>query len=55
MRSFELDVLHDPDGGRFYNRNGYLFVSQLTESNIPELLEPGLKVMHIPDIDFDTH
>jgi hypothetical protein len=25
------------------------------ESNIPELLEPGLKVLHIPDVDYETH
>ncbi len=55
LRSFEIDVYYDPDGGRFYNRGGNTLVGQSSESNIPELLEPGYKVMHIPDVDYNTH
>ena len=55
MRGFELDVFNDPEGGRFYNRQGLRFINEPVESNIPELLEPGLKVLHIPDVDYETH
>jgi hypothetical protein len=55
MRGFELDVYNDPEGGRFYNRQGLRFVGEPVESNIPELQEPGLKVLHIPDVDYETH
>jgi hypothetical protein len=55
MRGFELDLYNDPEGGRFYNRQGLRFVGEPVESNIPELLEPGLKVLHIPDVDYETH
>jgi hypothetical protein len=55
MRGFELDVFNDPEGGRFYNRQGLRFINEPVESNIPELMEPGLKVLHIPDVDYETH
>jgi hypothetical protein len=55
MRGLELDLYNDPEGGRFYNRQGLRFVNEPVESNIPELMEPGLKVLHIPDFDYETH
>ncbi len=55
VRSFEIDIYHDPEGGRFYNRQGNVFVGESAESGIPELLEPGYKVIHIPDLDYNTH
>ncbi len=55
MRSFEIDIFHDPSGGRFYNRTGNSLVGQPEASNIPELQNPGLKVLHILDIDYNTH
>jgi hypothetical protein len=55
MRGFELDMYNDPAGGQFYNRQGLRFVGEPVASNIPELQEPGLKVLHIPDIDYETH
>lgn len=56
IRQFELDIYHDPDGGRFYNQMGLEFIlDQDPESGIPELLEPGMKLLHIPDIDYRTH
>jgi len=55
MRGLELDVFNDPEGGRFYDRQGLRFVNEPVESNIPELMEPGLKVLHIPDFDYETH
>ncbi len=55
MRSFELDVYYDPDGGRYYDRAGNLIVFEPTASEIPELQEPGYKIIHIPDLDYNTH
>jgi hypothetical protein len=54
IRQIELDVFADPDGGRYYQRKGYLAVGMNPDSGIPELLEPGYKVMHVQDIDFAT-
>jgi hypothetical protein len=55
MRTLELDVFNDPQGGQFWSRQGLKFVNEAVESNIPELQEPGLKVLHIPDFDYETH
>jgi hypothetical protein len=55
MRSFEIDIYADPQGGRFYNRQGNIFIGQPVASGIDELREPGFKVLHIPDIDFETN
>ena len=55
MRGLEIDLYNDPEGGRFYNRQGLKFISEPVASNIPELLEPGLKVLHVPDFDYETH
>lgn len=55
VRSFEIDVYYDPEGGRFYNRRGNVFIGEAEESNIPALLEPGYKVIHLPDLDYNTH
>jgi hypothetical protein len=55
MRALELDVFNDPAGGRFYERQGLRFVNEPTASNLPELLEPGMKVLHVPDFDYETH
>ncbi len=55
LRSFEIDIYNDPNGGLFYNRNANRFVHMTVESHIAELQQPGLKVLHIPDIDYETH
>ncbi len=55
LRTFELDVYYDPDGGRYYNRQGNVLVFESAESGIPELQEPGYKIIHIPDLDYNTH
>ncbi len=61
IRSFELDVYRDPHGNLFNNPQGYLY---LNERRIPlqyddldsiGLSQPGLKVLHIPDLDFRSH
>lgn len=55
MRSFEIDIYADPQGGRFYNRQGNVFANLPVASGINELNNPGFKVLHIPDIDYETH
>ena len=55
IRQIEIDVYHDPEGGLFYNQRGNLFIGLPVPSGIEELLDPGLKVLHFPDIDYRTH
>ena len=55
VRSFELDVYRDPEGGLFYNRLGNAFAGLDPSSGEEELQEPGLKLLHFPDFDYHTH
>ena len=55
IRSIELDVFNDPDGGMFFPRRGNAVLGLDPLSNEPALLEPGLKVLHYPDLDYNTH
>lgn len=55
IRQIELDLYLDPNGGLFHKRLGYQFVGKSINSNEPKLTKPGIKIMHIPDIDFNTH
>ncbi len=55
LRNFEIDIYADPEGGRFYNRQGNIFNGIPVASGIDELRKPGFKVLHIPDIDYKTH
>ncbi|MDE0110408.1 MAG: phosphatidylinositol-specific phospholipase C1-like protein [Bryobacterales bacterium] len=61
LRKLELDVFHDPEGGRYRRPYG---LEMLRQANLlPEppydpqgfMQEPGLKVLHIQDIDFRSH
>lgn len=54
VRSIELDVYDDPAGGLFYNRMGLAVLGMSPESGEPALLQPGLKVLHFPDLDYNT-
>ena len=54
LRTFELDVYADPDGGRFTQpvlASTIGFQDPLLPSNLGQ---PGLKVLHIADIDWRT-
>lgn len=55
MRSFELDIYYDPKGGRYYKRQGNALRFRSTKSNVDALLWPGMKVLHISDIDYNTN
>jgi len=61
LRALEIDVVHDPQGGLFAHPRG---IGLVAENNLPPgplydpdglMKKPGLKVMHIPDIDFRSN
>ncbi len=54
IRQIEIDVFADPAGGLYSIRHGLVAVNEDTDSHIPELLEPGFKVLHIQDLDFES-
>ena len=60
LRGLELDVFHDPQGGRYKNPFGQQLIKE--QGGEPKsfdkenkLLLPGLKVFHIQDLDFRSH
>ena len=55
IRQIELDVYYDPDGGLFSKRMGNIVSKDPVRPNSPELMEPGLKILHFPDINFNTN
>jgi hypothetical protein len=55
VRQIELDIFADPEGGLYATRLGLIVVGDDPASGLPELDEPGLKVLHVQDIDFETH
>lgn len=60
LRGLELDVLHDPNGGKFKEPVGLGLLREQGWDSIPydtagELSQPGLKTLHVPDIDFRSH
>lgn len=54
IRQIELDVYFDPDGGLYNIRHALTVLNMDPDSHEPELLEPGFKVLHTQDIDFET-
>ena len=54
IRQFELDVFADPDGGLYAKRASNAVVGLPVESGEPALDEPGFKVMHTQDFDYET-
>lgn len=55
VRHVELDIYGDKAGGRFYERAGYTWTARDAASNVEALKQPGLKILHLPDVDFETH
>lgn len=55
VRGIELDVYYDPEGGRYAKRRGNLLVFRSAKSKQPALYKPGFKLIHIPEIDYQTH
>lgn len=60
IRQVELDCYLDPEGGKFAHPLGPQAAAKAGLAPVPtndpegKLLRPGIKVMHIPDIDFGT-
>jgi hypothetical protein len=54
IRQIELDIFDDPEGSLYANRPALTLLGEDPASGIPELDEPGLKVLHVQDIDFET-
>jgi hypothetical protein len=54
VRQIELDVFADPDGGRYADRHLNPLLGLPLPSGIPELDEPGFKVFHVQEVDYET-
>lgn len=54
IRQIELDIFHDPEGGLYANHPVRTLFGEDAASGIPALDEPGLKVLHVQDIDYET-
>jgi len=55
VRQLELDIFADPEGGMYATRRALILADEDPVSGLPELDEPGLKVLHVQDLDFETH
>lgn len=60
LRNLELDVFHDPNGGYYSHPKGLDIVRSAAKKSLPfdgekKLMQPGLKVFHVQDIDFRSH
>lgn len=54
-RSLEFDIANDPKGGQYAHPAGALMSMQLLDDKyIHEMNQPGFKVIHILDIDFES-
>ena len=53
LRSFEIDVVYDPDGGRFAEPAMQSLASSAFDSK--ELMHAGFKVLHVQDIDYRSN
>ena len=54
IRQIELDVYADPMGGLYAAPFGFQWLLYDFEARIPELEAPGIKVLHVPELDYDT-
>ncbi|MBC6999070.1 phosphatidylinositol-specific phospholipase C1-like protein [Cytophaga sp. FL35] len=60
LRSLELDIFYDPEGGYYSNPKGLELVKQQGVNPMPfdeeeKLKKPGLKVFHVQEFDFRSH
>jgi hypothetical protein len=60
IRQIELDVFPDPEGGRYAEPKAWKTLKALGKDPGPDpdptgaLRRPGMKVLHVPDVDFRT-
>lgn len=55
MRNLELDIFHDPEGGRFKGPLGIRAIPNASEYDSSKMKKPGFKLFHVQDIDFRSH
>ncbi len=56
IRGFEFDLAYDPIGGAYAKRRINFFIPGLKQkSKEPKLYRPGIKLLHIADIDYETN
>lgn len=56
IRGFEFDLAYDPNGGAYAKRRINYFIPGLKQkSKDSSLYEPGIKMLHIADIDYETN
>lgn len=51
-RQLELDFVYDPQGGRYLTPLGRRMAPDTTPYDLTPLARPGMKVMHVPDLDY---
>ena len=54
IRQIELDVFHDPEGGLYAAHQALTLFEENPASGIPALSEPGMKVLHVQEVDYET-
>jgi len=54
IRQIELDVFYDPQGGLYAERKERALFGKDPASGIAALDQPGLKVLHVQEIDYET-
>lgn len=54
IRQLELDVFADPLGGHYAVRPALTLVGDDPVADDPALFEPGFKVLHVQDLDFES-
>ena len=56
LRNLELDVFHDPLGGKYANPKSLAMLPERTVFDAKkELQEPGMKLFHVQDLDVQSH
>ena len=51
-RQLEIDFVYDPDGGRYMTPLGRKLTPDTTPYDLSTMARPGMKVIHVPDIDY---
>lgn len=54
IRQIELDVFDDPEGGLYADHQARTLFEEPAASGIAALDEPGLKVLHVQEVDYET-
>jgi hypothetical protein len=55
IRGLEIDIHYDPEGGRYFRTKGNIIGAKKSGPKELEMQQPGLKVFHISDVDFNSH